>query len=341
MAQSIVEKIANRLLNTATNKAVNAISNKAFSAVGWGDKKPRKLMPHELQELLEESEDHYSLNTFSGRQYINDLPVNDLALMQLKVKLSGKHNLRLTKNDLREAVMLACHSSPFSPVSRYLEGLPKWDGIDRIPALFDLLKVKVDDEEHRGLIERALKAFLIAAVARAITPGVKVDSMLILRGATGMRKSTFLQALAVDRDWFSSALLDITNKDGLQLISQYWVFEIAEMNAFLRKPANAVKEFISRTRDDWRAPYAKLTEPHERRVIFVGSTNEAKFLTDPLSNRRFWVVEVGGTIDTDAFLNIRDELWSQAVDGFNQGSKWYLEPADEELMAKKVAKYQV
>jgi hypothetical protein len=55
--------------------------------------------------------------------------------------------------------------------------------------------------------------WLISAVARAMRPGEKVDTVLILEGLQGLGKSSAFRALGVN--WFSDTAIDISNKDSL------------------------------------------------------------------------------------------------------------------------------
>jgi predicted P-loop ATPase len=344
MAQSIVEKLANKVFNQAANKVVSSITNKAFNAVGLGDKKPRKLMPHELQELLEESkDDQFSLNKFSGRQYWTkngvENPVNDISLMQLKVQLSEKHNLRLTKTDLREAVQLACHSNPFSPIQRFLEGLPAWDGTDRIPELLKLMNPVIIDSDHEALMVKFLRCFLVGCVVRAMEPGSKQDDVLVLRGKQRTGKSTVFRVLA-SAPYFRDTMFDIESKEGWQSLVGCWIYELSELNALRAKSPDAIKSFLSSQIDYYRDPWGKQTEPHPRSCVFTATTNQERFLTDATGSGRFHCIETG-MIDTAAIGVMRDALWGQAMALYNQGTSHWLDAADLEKSEKLNEKFKV
>lgn len=85
---------------------------------------------------------------------------------------------------------LSIHASvhSFNDVQKYIKGLT-WDGMERLDTLFvDYLGA--EDNLYVRLVTR--KAFT-AAIARAMTPGVKYDNMLILCGKQGVGKSTILE----------------------------------------------------------------------------------------------------------------------------------------------------
>jgi len=297
-------------------------------------------LPHQLQAIIDNTAADYSLNELNGRQFYRAEQITDLTYTKIRNQLSREYLTKFAFGDIKKAVRLACHKNRHHPVKRYLNRL-EWDKTDRIPALFDLMKIQTENKTHRALIEKALLCFLIACVARIYKPGCKVDSMLVLKGPTGCRKSTLLKLLAIEEEWFSNTMLDLNHKDSLQIINQYWIFEVAELQSFNRANANAVKDFLSRARDDFRPAFGSVVESHDRQVVFCGSTNEAEFLTDPTSNRRFWIVEITGTIDTDGFLEIRDQLWAQAKEAFEKGTPWHLSHTDEQAMADRVRAYEI
>jgi putative DNA primase/helicase len=63
-------------------------------------------------------------------------------------------------------------------------------------------------------------------------------------------------------------------------------------------------------------------------VVFVGTTNEASFLSDPTGARRFHPVTVG-KIDLEAIERDRSMLWAEAVAAWKAGERWWLTPEED------------
>jgi predicted P-loop ATPase len=167
---------------------------------------------------------------------------------------------------------------------------------------------------------------------------VKVDTVLILAGKQGARKSTAFRVLAGD-DWFSDTAIDIRSKDSFQSIRGVWLYELAELAATRPRDAESVKAFLSAPTDRYRPPYGRNVVESHRQCVFVGTTNEATFLSDPTGARRFWPVSVG-TIDIDAIRHDRGLLWAEAVEAYRAGEPWWLDPDEDRALSDAQEQYQ-
>jgi len=58
------------------------------------------------------------------------------------------------------------------------------------------------------------------------------------------------------------------------------------------KESEAVKAYITRLEDIYRAPYERRISKLKRQCIFIGTTNKEQFLTDKTGNRRFYPVRI-------------------------------------------------
>lgn len=333
--QSIAIKLVGKVFNSASNKVIGKLTTKALDLVGLGKPPaPVKLQPHELQALLDE---HYSeafeLNTFSGRQLYLNKPLTDVSLTSLKNELCSKFNVKLTKTDLREAVQLACHNNPVSPVRRYLEEL-EWDNKDRMPEVLSLLHPTNEDE----LSLKMLRCWLIGLVARGLQPGIKFDNVLVLVGKQRAGKSSLLRELG--SPWFRDTNFDIDTRDGLQCLQAVWLYEFAELRPVLNKNPDLVKGFISSQVDTYRDPWHKHAEEHPRACVFAGTTNRDKFYDDPSGSARYFTIETG-TIDLAKFATIRNQVLAQAVALHKQGVSHWLDANDTALSEERNKRFAV
>lgn len=226
-----------------------------------------------------------------------------------------------------EGINLAAQSNAYHPVQEYLRKL-EWD---RVPRLDTWLSTYAAAEDSVYTREVA-RCTLIAAVARAFRPGCQVDTVTILKGAQGMRKSSTWRVLA--EPWFSDSLGSLQTNAAAESLRGVWILEIGELSALGRSDQEVIKRFISATQDHYRPSYGRRALNFPRQNIFVGSTNRDDFLKDETGNRRYWTIETHGMCDTDALANDRDQLWAEAMWRYLSDEPWYM-TFSQELDAMK------
>jgi putative DNA primase/helicase len=270
--------------------------------------------------------DSIAYNVFADRLLYEGQEINDEILTELRFWLADEYNMRNKYGNLVDAGTLETvlhwygRQKKIDPLADYLNGL-KWDGIPRLHLLFS----KYFDSENTELIQEIGVKWAVSCVARGLVGGAKVDTVLVLVGKQGVKKSSALRTLA-GLDWFSDSHLDIRSKEAYQLIhsSGVWIWELAELQAIKTRDAENVKMFLSSQRDRYRPSYGRLPVTKDRRVIFTATTNEVSFLSDD-ENRRFLPIQVGNQINIDALREDRDQLWAEAVALYKDGSTWWLD----------------
>ena len=221
---------------------------------------------------------------------------------------------------------LSLHSNrfAFNDVQDYLSGLEgKWDGIPRLDTLF-IDYLGAEDTAYNRAVTR--KAFT-AAVARAMTPGCKYDTMVILAGPQGLGKSTLLDKMS--RGWFNDSIRTFEGKEASELLQGVWIVEISELDAFRRTDVSRIKQFLTLRVDRFRAAYGRNVKELPRACVFFGTTNTAEFLQDTTGNRRFWPVDTGEQrCIKSVWRDLTDEeiaqLWAEAFMRWQEGEPLYL-----------------
>jgi hypothetical protein len=241
----------------------------------------------------------------------------------------GKLGLMAKPTMMRDCLRTAAFANGYDPLRDYLEALT-WDGKPRADSFLETYFGAEGDPRYL----RAVGAkWLISAVARAMRPGEKVDTVLILEGLQGLGKSSAFRALGMN--WFSDTAIDISNKDSWSLASQFWILEFAEVKDVRRADTDTLKAFLSRNEDTYRPPYGRVNIKVPRRCVFVGTTNAAEYLKhDPTGYRRFWPVKCE-KVDLIALRRDVPQLWAEAMMRFNKGEHWWLND-DEAELAKQI-----
>lgn len=205
-------------------------------------------------------------------------------------------------------------------VKEWLESL-RWDGTPRLEAFLTDIFGAEDSEYTRA----AGRNFWISMAARAYRPGCKVDNMIVLEGAQGLRKSTALAV--VGGKWFAEAHESVTSKDFYITLQGKLLVEIGEMDAFSRAETTKVKQVISCASDRYRAPYGRVARDWPRQGVFAATTNKDDWNRDETGARRFWPVRCA-EVNLEALRGSRDQYFAEAVALFKQGASWWEMPAD-------------
>jgi len=203
-------------------------------------------------------------------------------------------------------VQRLCLQNSFDPVLDYLDGL-KWDGTSRLDTWLIKYLSAADTRLNRAIGRKVL----IAGVRRVRQPGVKFDEIAILEGPQGTGKSSAIRILA--GPYFSDAeILPAAGKERQELVNGVWLYEISELAGLHKSEIERVKAFASYTHDRARPAWGRTVVDRPRRCIFIGTTNDDKYLQDPTGNRRFWPV-LTGDIKLETLTRDRDQLWAEAA----------------------------
>ena len=237
----------------------------------------------------------------------------------------------IRKEIVADGITAVADENGFDPLEDKLRSLD-WDGVERIDHwLHTYCGATVSDTQPDTYIKAVGRCWLISAAARALSPGCKVDSALVLVGLQGIGKSAVGRILGYD--WFSDALPPVHSKDASDHLRGVWLVEFGEMATASRSDVEELKAFITRTVERFRPAYGRLEVEYPRRNVFFGTSNRDAFLKDETGNRRFWPVEVT-TIDAGKLLADRDQLWAEAIHAVDAGQQWHL--TDNEARIAKV-----
>lgn len=267
-------------------------------------------------------------NSFCDVVEFQGKPLVDTDLIDIRLILE-REGFQPTDKDVRPAVERVAAENEYCPITNYLDSI-SWDGIPRL----DRWMIKLLGAPDNAFTRAVGPKFLIAAVARAREPGCKVDTILVLEGAQGLKKSSSIAALfGEEYSIESTSLFDQHNKMVMQLTGA-WAVELSEFVAIARKDQSQVKGLISMRSDRVVLSYAKRATSHPRRFVFVATINpdEGGYLTDNTGNRRYWPVQVT-KVDLENIRAKRDQLWAEAQHRYAAGERWWLE-GDETALAE-------
>lgn len=241
-----------------------------------------------------------------------------------------KCNLEMVRN----AIYNLADTRARNPLTEYLDSL-QWDGIERLETYLQETCGSPDDMWTRI----AGRKWLIGAVQRAYNPGCQMDYVLVLQGEQGIRKSKWIEVLG--GEWASTSQLNPEDKDLYMKMLGNWIMEVPELNRSLRKhDLDLIKGFITVREDNFRKPYAHISERVPRLTVFIGSLNpnDMGFLKDITGDRRYWPVYCK-ECDAKKLAEIRDQLLAEAVNAYKKGETSELTP--EQIIYAKAAQEAV
>lgn len=198
--------------------------------------------------------------------------------------------------------------------------LPQWDGERRLSLWLRQAFGCPTDRYHM----RVARNWIISMIARGLDPGCKVDTMPVLEGLQGKRKSMALEALA-QPFFLEAAGIKFGDRDFMMSFMGAWLIELPELSALRNADVDSIKATLSRKVDRYRAPYARREADHPRRFVFAGSVNGSDYLRDDTGNRRFLPVECS-TVNIAWIRENRDQLFAEALTAYRRRPIWWYFP---------------
>jgi Virulence-associated protein E/Bifunctional DNA primase/polymerase, N-terminal len=287
------------------------------------DEKPVRCISNTITWLSLNRNGQIKYDAFRGLILLDGRPMLDEHVVDLTATIEASFGCGWSLEHVKHARLSVAHANTFSSLAEYLEGLA-WDGVSRIESFFADHYDLDDTPYHR---EVARVTFLSGA-ARGLKPGCKADSVPVLIGSQGCGKSTGIEALCPDPEWFTSEEGNIGADRAGENLRGKWIVEMAELSRVNQTTLESVKKFIVCQRDRYKVPYETVPRDFPRTNIFVASTNDDTPLRD-VENRRFLPVrllprteaEVRSTNATIA--TVRDQLWAEAVSRYKAGESWW------------------
>jgi len=213
-------------------------------------------------------------------------------------------------------VRLAASERHTDTLVAWVRGLPAWDGRSRLGAWLPTYLGTPDDEYHRV----TGRAWLIAAMQRALVPGLLVDVVPILEGPQRVGKNRALSILFGQH----LTVLGKFEPDSLafkRVMTSRWCAHDDEFRGRSLRQVDSLKSTISQTEETYIAKYENDLTTRPRRALLACSTNASQYLHDDTGNLRFLVWKVT-QLDSGALERDREALWAEALASVDSGASW-------------------
>ena len=232
---------------------------------------------------------------------------------------------------------------PYNPVTEYLEECYKnWDGKRKyINMLAETLGTELEFSEDTKKLLLTKWLLNCANIAFNKDGDKSVEGILVIQGKQGIGKTRWIKSIIPNAKWVKTGLdLDPSDKDKIIQATKYWVSELGELDATMKKDQAKLKAFFTESVDELRMPYAKLPEKFNRLTCFYATVNKEEFLKDETGSRRYWVIPVQEML-VEHNINI-DQLWGEVMYLLRSGEiPIYLTEEEKEMLEQNNESFQV
>ena len=237
----------------------------------------------------------------------------------------------ISKNKCIDHLLTLAKDNAVNKVSLFFEQVrEKWDGVSRLEEVFNTLNSRTD----RDLALAYFKTWCIQAVRLAENSNGKMNQehVLVLQGGQGAGKTSWFKQLfsPIGLEYFKEGLdLNPDNKDSVLECVSHFAVELGELDATMKHEQAKLKAFITRSWDEVRKPFDRLSELTPRQTVLCATVNEPEFLKDKTGNRRYGVIKTGDTIER---LNNIDliQFWGEIATLSSNGESHMLTNEEKE-----------
>lgn len=290
--------------------------------------------PTNLYRMLAEDDNFaFWFDAFRECEMDGDEPLTDIAWVRVLQHMDSAYgwSWRPGRELIWSTMEQVCRERSRNPLQDYLRTL-QWDGLPRCHRwITDVCGVE-DRDVYRAYSLR----WCIGLAARAMDPGCKLDTVLVLTGPQGFGKSSLF------REWstvpglgslFSDTRFNLKDKDAYLQLYNCWLYEDAEGASSSTADKELRKAFLASQVDRIRPPFGRKVRTFKRHTVIVQTSNEKNLLRDASGDRRYHVVQVpkAGTADLDWLRTHKEQLFAESVARWQAGEQWWLTPEEDRL----------
>ncbi|MDE7093774.1 MAG: hypothetical protein K2O52_02565, partial [Oscillospiraceae bacterium] len=234
---------------------------------------------------------------------------SDIICDKLQLELKGCNSAKIAR-----LLNVIATRNKVNPIRTMIENTA-WDGKDRLEEIYAMFGIEESDTMSRTLFRKwSMQA--IAGLYNKYESPFSLDIVLVFQGAQGIAKTRFFEHLAMNHLYFGEGYtIDTRNKDDIIQVTSNWIVELGEIGSTMRKDMDSLKAFLTKSMDEYRAPYGRTSLKYPRKTSFVGTVNDERYLIDETGNRRFATIPIkkGISLNYDTQIVPFDSLqfWAQ------------------------------
>ena len=238
-------------------------------------------------------------------------------------------DLKMTDKRLLANLTLIGRGNKYNPWEDYLKEAHRYYLKNPDKEIFKKLAetLKSDDEWKNKFIGKFLLQMIYVGCSKD-DDMIASDYILVLKGGQHIGKTTWLKNLLPEKLKHSYFLegrsLDLNNKDSIMETVSNILLEMGEIaTTFKKSDQEAMKNFITASRDKFRLPYAAAAITVKRRCCLAATTNDNEYLRDLTGTRRYLTINCID-FDKEAKIDI-DMLWGYMYSLYLKGISYKFE----------------
>lgn len=238
--------------------------------------------------------------------------------------LQMREGLKMSRAEVESSIVRIAELNAYNPFLDMLRENETAD-LDIIKEVYECLNINESYSKYNDFFQVLFTKWAINVVKMAhntLQDSYRSQGVLILQGKQGARKSTFFEHLMNDKVFYKGDMSLMPDKtDSIVQNTKYILVEWGEIDSTLKGEQAKLKQFITASDDEYRVPYAHLSERYPRITSYCGSVNKTDFLKDETGSRRFWVLPISGicniekldSLDVNKFWGAIYFLWKNDI----------------------------
>lgn len=245
-------------------------------------------------------------------------PLTDADAVALRVELAARGFKPVGRDLIRDGLLLQARDNTFDSAQEWLTSLPAWDGVERVERFFPLVCTAEDTAYTRA----CGRYFWTALAGRIMQPGCQVDMVVTLQSdEQGMLKSSLAEVIAPEHlEAYRKINLDKIGDDNLARSLRGCILgELDELRGLKTRDNEGIRSWITQRFERWVPKWQERETAFKRRCVFMATANPRELLADETGERRWLPMTLGGRIDLETFLAVREQLWAEGLLMWNLG----------------------
>lgn len=329
---------------------MNNIKNANKSTIDWiskGYRKDGSSYPLKTWRNLECVLNKYNIKLKYNevtKEMIGEPPFDDLDNLVTDIHtLNIEEFLNMSREQVYSSIYKIADKNSFNPFVDMIKENENTN-YDLIHELFKCIKINDDNEENYNYYFTLFTKWCLNLVKMAnntIDKEYRSEGILVFQGRQGCRKTTFVQNLMPVKGMYKGdKSLNPEKTDSVIENTKYILVEWGELDHTLKGEQSKLKQYITRSIDEYRSPYARSPKKYPRITSYIGTVNRKDFLKDETGSRRYWIIPVKGFDFKKLKAIDKKKLWGAVYSLWKSGTiKDYLEDDEMEKLNDMNAEY--